>query len=217
MNRSIVLVHGIHDKVTNWGGVEKALVDRGFSVRKFAYPKRWAISYYLPWIQRNDGLRLANFVEDGDHILAHSNGGNITQSAIKNSWAKPGFFKRMLNKLLGNLPAEPQGVRFGKVFMFSPAATSDKMSYPDGCLEKCYVVYNPRDKALKLGAIAPFHPFGSLGLLGFVRTPELGKDRRFKNIEAYFSSGWFSANHSFYFVEQLNEWIEFIDRMTSPE
>mgnify|MGYP000315437314 CR=1 FL=1 len=201
MDRSIVLVHGIHDKVTNWNAVEDGLVERGFRVRRFAYPSRWAISYYLPWVQRNDGLRLANFVDDGDHILAHSNGGNIVQSAIKNSW----------------LEDPEDGVRFDKVFMFSPAATSDKMSYPDGCLNKCYVVYNPRDNALKLGAIAPWHPFGSLGLLGFVRTPEKAKDRRFKNIQAYFTSGWFKPNHGFYFIEQIDKWLDFIDQMTSPD
>ncbi|MGH1542370.1 MAG: esterase/lipase family protein [Arenicella sp.] len=191
MSNNIVLVHGIHDNVENWKKFAQGLSEMGFNVRLFAYPSRWALSYYLPWIQRNDGLRLANFVEDGDHIIAHSNGGNIVQSAIKNSW-KTG-----------------DGVCFGKVILFSAAATSDKMSYPNGCLDECYVVYNPEDRALKLGALLPFHPFGSIGLLGFVRTPEKAKDRRFHNVQAYFSSGWFSTNHSFYNGVQRKKWIEF--------
>lgn len=193
--RKIVLVHGIHDNVNNWRDFASGLEALGFSVRLFAYPSRWAISYYFPWIQRNDGLRLANFVEDGDNIVAHSNGGNIVQSAIKHSWSKD----------------SKDGVRFNNVFLFSAAATSDKMSYPTGCLNRCYVVYNPLDKALKLGAIAPWHPFGSLGLWGFIRTPEKTKDRRFTNIQAYFTSGWFSANHSFYIREQRDRWLNFID------
>jgi len=199
--RSIVLVHGIHDNVTNWLGVEESLKRRGFKVRRFAYPSRWALSYYLPWIRRNDGLRLANFVEDGDHILAHSNGGNVVQAAIEYSWAEN----------------PDDGVRFDTVFMFSAAATSDKMEYPDGCLNKCYVVYNPQDNALKLGAILPWHCFGRLGLLGFIRTPSKARDRRFKNIQAYFTSGWFKPNHGFYFIEKLNQWMDFIDAKTSPK
>jgi len=200
-NRDIVLVHGIHDNVKNWGLFAHELRRVGFNVRLFAYPSRWAISYYLPWLRRNDGLRLANFVNDGDHIIAHSNGGNIVQAAIQYSWKEN----------------PKDGVRFDKVFMFSAAATSDKMSYPDGCLKKCYVIYNPRDNALKLGAMLPFHSFGRLGLLGFTRTPERARDRRFKNIEAYFSSGWFRPNHGYYFTEERGRWIDFIDQMTSPE
>lgn len=210
MSDSIVLVHGIHDSVGNWLAVERELANRGFNVRRFAYPRRWAISYYLPWVQRNDGLRLANFVEDGDHVLAHSNGGNIVQSAIKNSWARAPWYKRFWCKITGKSEPEIDGVRFDHVFMFSAAATSDKMEYPEGSLNRCYVVYNPRDKALKLGAIMPFHPFGSMGLLGFARTPSKAKDRRFKNIQAYFSSGWFNTNHGFYFKEQLGTWMDFI-------
>jgi len=198
MKRNIVLVHGIHDNVTNWLRVENQLKSRGFNVRKFAYPSRWAISYYLPWIRRNDGLRLANFIEDGDNILAHSNGGNIVQAAIEHSWSEN----------------DDDGVRFDRLFMFSAAATSDKMEYPQGCLKKCYVVYNPRDNALKLGAILPFHPFGRLGLLGFIRTPSKARDRRFKNIEAYFTSGWFKPNHGFYFNDEIEHWMDFIDENT---
>ena len=197
-DRNIVLVHGIHDNVSNWLSVELALTNRGFNVRRFAYPSRWAVSYYLPWVRRNDGLRLANFVEDGDHVLAHSNGGNVVQAAIEYSWAE-----------------NPEdGVQFGNVFMFSAAATSDKMSYPEGCLKKCFVVYNNKDNALKLGALLPFHPFGNLGLLGFVRTPEKSRDRRFKNIQAWFTSGWFKPNHGFYFIEKLNHWMDFINDNT---
>jgi len=194
----IVLVHGIRDNVENWQGFKQDLIDSGHSVRTFAYPSRWAISYYLPWIRRNDGLRLANFVEDGDNIIAHSNGGNIVQAAIHHSWE------------------DGEGVKFDNVFMFSAAATSDKMDYPEGSLNKCYVVYNPKDKALMLGALLPFHCFGSLGLLGFVRTLSKGKDRRFMNIQAYFKSGFFSVNHGFYFKEKKQQWITFINEKLHP-
>ncbi|MDC3312694.1 hypothetical protein OAV22_02030 [Flavobacteriaceae bacterium] len=199
MNRNIVLVHGIHDNVKNWSAFERALRFRGFNVRLFAYPHRWAISYYLPWVRRNDGLRLANFVNDGDHVLAHSNGGNIVQAAIEYSWAED----------------PDDGVRFDKVFMFSAAATSDRMEYPDGSLDECFVVYNPRDNALKLGSILPWHCFGSLGLLGFIRTPSKARDRRFHNIQAYFTSGWFKPSHGFYFKDQIDRWIDFVVEKTS--
>ncbi len=178
---SIIIVHGIH---TDGGSVKafgQDLESRGHAVRYFHYPRRWAISQYFPWVPKNDGSALANFMENGDHVVAHSNGGLVWQNSIK------------------------AGSKWGQCFIFGAAATSDKMVYPPDCLKKAHIIYNPKDKALMSGALLPFHPYGSLGLGGY----QGEKDNRFINVQG-FNKG-LGLNHSHYFSEQKEKWLNYIE------
>ncbi len=193
----IIIVHGI---LTHGGGIDKfgrALEKEGFNVRYFDYPKRFPLMLYLPWIYRGDGKRLRNFANPGDHVIAHSYGCAVWQQSIK------------------------VGARWGKCFLFAGACTSNRMDYPEGCMERTVVVYNPLDKALWWGAWLPFHIFGKMGLHGYTSSPaRKERDDRFelKNGFSYKSARlplwrrWFLLNHSHYWTTQKEKWLSFFKK-----
>lgn len=180
----IVIVHGIHTEGGSVYDFGKRLEFLGYEVEYFDYAKRWAFHLFFPLVLRRDGARLANFMRDGDHVIAHSNGALVWQSSIT------------------------AGAKWGHCFIFGGAATSDKMEYPQHSLLNAFIVYNVKDWALKLGALIPFHPFGRLGLRGFAGTPTTGKDDRFQNVRGFYKS--FGLNHSHYFTSQRNRWLDFV-------
>lgn len=181
----IIIVHGIW---THGGGIDrfgKMLEDAGFRVRYFEYPRRFALSMYWPGVEAEDGAALANFMRDGDHIVAHSYGVRIWQNTI------------------------PLGAQWGKCYLFGGAATSDKMFYHADALKEAHVIYNPEDNALKIGSILPFHPFGKLGLRGYVGQPgRKTLDRRFINIDGFSDSH--GVDHSHYWKRDKYHWYEYV-------
>ena len=186
---TINVVHGIHTHDGLIYKFGKSLEEMGHTVRYYPYPKRRAISMYSKKKMMQDGSGLAHFMNDGDHIVAHSNGGLVWQNSIS------------------------CGAKWDKCFLFSPACTSDKFDYPEDSLNQAYIVYNPEDTALKLGALLPGHPFGKLGLIGYQGQPRLmrgKKDRRFHNINGF--SNKRGLNHSHYWKEENRDsWLKFVD------
>jgi len=188
VKKRVVIVHGI------WGHGDTTidrlgnmLEEAGYEVVYFEYPVRFIISLYWPSVAKGDGERLANFQRPGDDVIAHSYGCLIVQNSIK------------------------AGAKWGKCFLFAGAATSDKMYYPDDSLERAYVIYNPEDKALFIGSLLPFHPFGKLGYHGYSGQPGRTElDRRFQNIRGFKKSA--GLNHSHYFDEERRKWFEFINQ-----
>ena len=124
---ALVVVHGIH----NDGGVVEAfgtrLAAQGVEVKYFKYPKR---SFIGQWFgtHKKDGAALASFMENGDSVVCHSNGALVWQESIKS------------------------GAMWDKCFVFGGAATSDQYDYPWRAFAKAYIIYNPKDWALRLGS-----------------------------------------------------------------
>lgn len=135
----------------------------------------------------SDGRALAGDMDEGDCLIAHSNGAVVWQESIR--W----------------------GAKWGKVILFSPACTSDRFHYSSDCLEECHTFFNPEDKAILLGSWLkkiPFtdHPYGKAGRRGIVWNAEPpdfvgdwnGIDPRFFNYPVP-SSKFLSLDHSHYF------------------
>ena len=63
------------------------------------------------------------------------------------------------------------GARYRYVYLFGAAASSDTLPLhllaDNGQFEQLYNFYNVKDRALKLGALLPCHPFGHLGYSGW--------------------------------------------------
>ncbi|MCP4493302.1 MAG: hypothetical protein GY820_39260 [Gammaproteobacteria bacterium] len=183
----IIIVHGAY---THGRGIDKLAIKlraSGYTVREYEFPKRYALMLYLPWVYRKDGATLANFMNEGDHIVAHSYGCAIWQQSILT------------------------GAKWGKCFLFGGACTSDKFLYPDDSLEEAWVVYNPEDWVLWLGSKLPFHIFGLLGYHGFAGQPDSRKkkDPKFHNTRGFKDKGW--RRHTHYFIdERLDKWRQFI-------
>jgi hypothetical protein len=162
------------------------LRDKGHNIDTYEYPIRYAVSLYWPGVAKGDGLSLAQSMDDGDNVIAHSYGCLM-----------------VLNSILA-------GAKWDKVFLFGGAATSDKFYYPDDAFSECYVVYNPEDSALKFGSLLPFHPFGKMGLRGITGQPGRDtKDPRIKNIRGFRDT--IKIDHSHYWEEDLDKWVDFLD------
>lgn len=185
MRKRILVVHGIlthgDSNVDRLASVLAGEFSNKFDIVYHEFPIRFPWTYYFPWGRKammDDARTLINSMNDGDHIVCHSYGALVWQNAIK------------------------LGAKFGKCFIIAGAATSDKMEYPVGSLEEAHVFYNPKDMALKAGAMMPFHPFGKLGYTGFAGSPGRVRDSRFFNV-AVMSDGW-TLGHSHYFGSSLS-------------
>jgi len=177
---AIIVVHGIHSDGNELIAFANKLRDKtGKEVKLYHYPKR---SFIGQWFgtHKKDGKALANYMTNGDHIVCHSNGALLWHESIKAQ------------------------AKWGKCFVFSGAATSDKMLYPQDAFEMAYIIYNPKDLALRLGSWLPFHPFGRLGWSGYRGT----KRKDIKNIEGYSKEHF--LNHSHYFHLEINKWVDFV-------
>ena len=78
---------------------------------------------------------------EGMNLLAHSNGGLLALDALD------------------------MGGAFETVILFSPAAEEMRKIRTDR-VKRVVVVYNPKDRAILLGARIPGHPFGFMGRSG---------------------------------------------------
>jgi len=181
-----VIIHGIH---THGKGIDQlgALLEKaGHDVTYFEYPKRWALTLYRKSVRHADGRALMHTVPDGTHVIAHSYGALVLLSSIQ------------------------AGAIWGNCFIFGGACTSDKYTYPPDAFTSAYMIYNPADLALRLGALLPFHPFGRLGQRGYAGYV---RDRRIQNVPALEND--LGINHSHYFRAGMREyWCKFIlDRL----
>ena len=176
---ALIIVNGIH---TDGGVVRDFGLDikaQGIDVRLYSYPKR---SFIGQWFgtHKKDGAALASFMNDGDDIVCHSNGALVWHESMKS------------------------GARWNRCFVFGGAATSDGYDYPVHAFNKAYIIYNPKDWALRIGSWLPFHPFGKLGYAGY-----RGRKRRdIQNVAGY-SKGQ-GMNHSHYFTTASSAWAEFV-------
>lgn len=107
--------------------------------------------------------------------------------------------------VLLTLTAMNMGGRFGKVFLFGGAAEPD-VEFPESAYEHVYNVYSQSDFALKMGSLMPWHPFGTLGIVGYT-----GGNRRVTNIPFH------GVRHSEYVQpEHVRRWAGFIDDVLRP-
>lgn len=133
----VVGVHGIHDDGDRsvdalCGHVARAIGGGWF--REIELPRRWAISCYLPSVNRNDARSLARQAPDGAHVIAHSRGALLVMLAMT------------------------EGKRFGTVILFGPALPADAR-FPKGKADHIQVIFNRADKALLASRLLPYHPF----------------------------------------------------------
>jgi hypothetical protein len=174
----IIIVHGIN---THGGspnnrytidGLGRSLEKLGWEIVFLEFEKQHFYHYWNSRRIRQLGHLLHNAMNDGDHIICHSAGALLWHESIT------------------------FGAKWGKCFVFGGAATSDSFPYPDDAFESADIFYNPEDKALLLGSLLPYHPFGKLGRKGYVGP----KDKRIKN-HAMLHSEFFNLEHSHYFDE----------------
>ena len=191
---TVARIHVYHGINTKGGWVHelgRQVAARGFEVRLGRYEVRHFYSYFTRPGSRDDdlisdGRGLYQVMDDGDHFIGHSNAGLVWQESIR------------------------QGAKWGKVFLFSPACTSDRFHYPETCLQECHVFHNPEDKAIWFGSLLKHlpwcdHPFGRMGRRGFVWNPAPphyrgewdGKDKRFTNYPVPFAR-FLNTDHSHY-------------------
>jgi hypothetical protein len=188
---AIVVVHGIHNNVSTGHArtFGEGLKARGFNVVYFAYPYRHAFQQWFKAIPRSDGRSLAHVMMNGDDIVCHSNGALVWQESIV------------------------AGAKWDRCLIFAGAATSDGFYYPDDSLKQARIVYNPEDMMLKIGAALPFHPYGKLGLQGYMGQPgRYEKDERFVNVNGY-RNKFFDTDHSHYFqLGNLKVWLDYAEK-----
>ncbi len=176
----VVLTYGINSQ----GGWVQRYADElsrlGFDVVLFRHETRHFWSYWSRKVRKRDGAALRQFQRPGDHFVGHSAAALIWQESIES------------------------GAIWGRCIIFSGAATSDGMDYPEKSLEKALIVANPADFALKLGSLLPNHKFGKLGRIGYAGKP----DDRFINRYEY-RNNWFDLDHSHYGDGELfTKWVK---------
>tara|TARA_R110000796_G_scaffold22846_8_gene65819 strand:+ start:2438 stop:2995 length:558 start_codon:yes stop_codon:yes gene_type:complete len=182
--KPLMVVHGLGDgRLLKTFG--KRLEAIGHDVKYYEYEKRSFWSYWFTKNMRDDGRSLLHDAgyESGMDVIAHSNGQLVVQLAIQ------------------------EGARFGKVFIFSGAGTSDNFVWPSYSMQECHWFVNTKDKAVLWGALIPKHPFGKAARVGYAGV----QDPRHKN-HKYVWSKWFNNDHSFWFVEMANQMLKIIDK-----
>jgi hypothetical protein len=100
------------------------------------------------------------YYHPGDAVIAHSRGCRV------------------------NLRMMELGCRFSTVFWFRPAMNRDVIVPDHGC-ERLFVLHHPEDRAIALGSLLPWHPFGAAGRFG-LEAGELGRadhDPRVRNVQ----------------------------------
>jgi len=122
--------------------VGRLLSDLGYHVEDVQLrPTGWAQGRSLDI--RNENLeRIRAVHQDGDNVVAHSNGCRLCWDLIDG------------------------GTEFGHLFWFAPALRSD-LTLRDCKYRHLDVFANPHDKALLWGSLLPKHPWGAMGRLGY--------------------------------------------------
>lgn len=172
------IIHGVHGI---WTEGAKSVDQVGFRLQRsgdFTYSD-YNYPYYRLIEQRSqtkltrNAEGLAEIMQDGDHVLAHSNGASIVHKAMH------------LN----------QEVRLGVIILVAPAFGS-KTAWPMWGFDRMVVMHNPHDLAVFVGQLLYKHKFGALGRIGYRgRT-----DARIRNISIKNAKGsdW-PINHSWMF------------------
>lgn len=187
--RKIVLIHGIStDGVSGIFRLSEVL-DNQKTIYKFRYgPIDTNEARDLEFLQTT-ALRLIAEVGDDCDVIAHSNGCRVILEAMR------------------------LGMDAHRVILFAPAVES-WMTLPGkdrGC-EYMFVVHNPRDRAIAVGEMLLYHPFGAMGRDGY-RGP---RDDRIHNCEApvlhtpgfYKHSGYFTGKDLPVWGERVNGWLK---------
>ena len=143
MSKRILLLNGI--EVHGEDSVDRlapALEDAGYQVIDVRLNKiRWWQGRFDRHCRENL-TRIANEQEDGDHVIAHSNG-----------------VATQYQSMMG-------GLKYGKVFWLG-GALGCKVDLPEDRFEMLYNFFNPHDRALFWGMLRPFHIWGGVGRLDY--------------------------------------------------
>lgn len=153
----ILGINGIH--VWSWSKAsftDKLLdvLSDSYEVVDVRFPRMWAIFAYFNSAIDRRAQAIIDAYQPGDVIIAHSFG------------------------CLAVVHAMRKGGKFGKVFFFAAACEPD-VDFPKDACTALYNIHSNTDTALKVGRHLPAHPFGALGLQGYV-----GADPRVVNVRA---------------------------------
>ena len=110
-----------------------------------------------------------------------------------------------------NYRAMLHGARFRHVFWFAPALDADVVIPSWGC-ETLHIIFNPEDRAIKLGTWLRWHAFGAMGIRGH---DHAHLDDRIHNIEAKpdWYKDWFRHSYSFEQQSALIRWAGYYQRV----
>lgn len=158
------------------------LGERGYQTLDVNYPFTFALMAHFR--QRANTTYLLEAYRPGDCLIAHSYGCLLAYRAMQ------------------------MGAVFDKVFLFAPAMKAD-VEFPAGAYKHIYVMHHPRDFAVWLGSLLPFHAFGRMGRDGYQGPPR----DDITNLESKGGSDYDRKLHSHYFSPaRIAKWADFIDR-----
>jgi len=171
-----VLVHGFNVRDGGEHTVDKLapyIINAGYTVdldeADYGYFNLWMIRLAKSWLRSRVLYRLAKAFEKADVIVTHSNGANFTTQALN-----------MLGPEFNNT----------KVVVHSSPALNRNTPVPNA-VKAQLVMYTPHDFWVKLSALLPLHPWGSMGAYGYSGPDNRNRNEEFHDIEGH--SEWFSV------------------------
>ena len=180
----ILVLHGIHtDGRDNIDRLGMALQEMGFHVIDVELRQtRWWNGRSSRIVRENiDRVQAA--MQEGDHVVAHSNGCRLAWECME------------------------AGLLFGVVSLFS-AALDACITFRPCRYSRILNFHNPRDRALFYGSLLPGHRWGGMGRGGY-----RGVSRRILNMELRDTSSmghshWFEPAHLHWCAELVKRHIE---------
>ena len=186
MKPTIYIVPGILTKEKSDGAFHNFVADifeqQGFEVVKCWYG--WFTALLVRFRNNRAVKKLDKMIPHGSNVICHSNGGAL----VWKLYAK-------------------YGKRFNHVIMVQPALDPDKL-IPDTHANSVSVLFNRKDRTVKLATIYRFFEWGNMGQTG--ANPKYGKlPSHYKNYDTENTRGMPSVSkHSWYTLYSGIEWIE---------
>ncbi|MCP5006182.1 MAG: hypothetical protein GY941_19910 [Planctomycetes bacterium] len=168
-------IHGIWTKGTKSVDPCGQILQREYGIKylNYDYPYNRLIQQRNPFLLRNNATALATAMQDGDHILAHSNGASIVYEALRQN---------------------PR-VTLGCIILVAPAFGATT-SWQGKHFKRMLIMYNRYDRAILAGQYLYKHKFGALGRLGYRGNPDYRIDGM--GIHNAWGADW-PMNHSWMF------------------
>lgn len=177
-------MHGIEtDGKNNIFRLTQALRFAGFEVVEYTYEHTSFWDTFSRCKSDNNALGLLNIHQPGDHVIGHSNGGRLIHRAME------------------------IGAEFAQCYLFAPAFGATT-AWPKLGAKKINIIFNPRDRAIRLGALVPGHDFGWLGAVGY----QGEFDERIHSISDRVSNSVDPNEHSYMFQNpsRLDNWAAYL-------
>jgi len=155
----------------------------------YGYFSLWMIRLVKSWLRSRVLYRLAKACESADLIITHSNGANFVTQALD---------------MLG-----PEFNNTKLVVHISPAL--NRSTPIPNAVKAQLVMHTPHDFWVKLSALLPLHPWGSMGAYGYSGPDNRNRNEKFHDIKEH--SAWFSPekvkNPTWYTIREfLKEYVK---------